>query len=55
MQEEVNPQPPDPQAGITAAMAGLDGLDGVPLAEHVERFDTVHTELTAALSTIDKV
>ena len=36
-------------------MAGLDGLDSVPLAEHVERFDAVHTELTTALSTIDKV
>lgn len=36
-------------------MGGLEGLDDVPLAEHVERFDAVHAELTAALSTIDKV
>lgn len=40
---------------IAGAMAGLDDLDTVPLADHVERFDAVHTELTAALSTIDKV
>ena len=58
MQEEVNPvtaQPTDPRAGIDEAMAGLDDLDRLPLAEHVERFDAVHTELTFALSTIDRV
>ncbi|RZQ60310.1 hypothetical protein [Amycolatopsis suaedae] len=50
-------QPPqtDPRAGIAEAVAGLDDLDSVPLAEHVERFDAVHTELTVALSSIDKV
>lgn len=36
-------------------MAGLDDLDRLPLAEHVDRFDAVHTELTSALSSIDKV
>nr|WP_312871993.1 hypothetical protein [Amycolatopsis acididurans] len=49
------PQQTDPRAGIEEAMAGLDDLDQVPLAEHVERFDAVHTELTFALSSIDKV
>lgn len=49
------PQPADPRAGIEEAMNGLDNLDQVPLAEHVERFDAVHTELTFALSSIDKV
>ena len=53
--EEANPQPSDPRAGIDEAMAGLDNLDRLPLAEHVERFDAVHTELTFALSSIDKV
>jgi hypothetical protein len=55
VQEEANPQPTDPRPVIAAVMAGLDGLDSVPLAEHVGRFDAVHTELTTALSTIDKV
>lgn len=36
-------------------MTRLEALDQVPLAEHVERFDAVHTELTQALSSIDKV
>ncbi|HJQ45465.1 MAG TPA: hypothetical protein VJ870_03945 [Amycolatopsis sp.] len=49
------PQQTDPRAGIEEAMTGLDDLDRVPLAEHVERFDAVHTELTFALSSIDKV
>ncbi|MEV5721894.1 hypothetical protein AB0L41_49280 [Amycolatopsis mediterranei] len=48
-------QQTDPRAGIDEAVAGLDDLDALPLAEHVERFDAVHTELTAALSSIDKV
>ena len=49
------PQQAEPRAGIDEAMAGLEDLDRVPLAEHVERFDAVHTELTFALSSIDKV
>jgi hypothetical protein len=40
---------------IDDAVAGLTGLDAVPVAEHVERFDTVHVALTAALASIDKV
>jgi hypothetical protein len=51
----VQPQQADPRAGIEEAMAGLEDLDRVPLGEHVERFDAVHTELTFALSSIDKV
>lgn len=53
MQEEA--QDTDPRAGIAEAVAGLDELDERPIAEHVERFDAVHTELTVALSSIDKV
>ncbi|PWV79918.1 hypothetical protein SAMN05421630_113213 [Prauserella marina] len=49
------PQETDPRAGIEEAIAGLEGLADLPLAEHVERFDTVHTELAVALSSIDKV
>lgn len=45
----------DPRAGIEEAVASLDTLGEVPLREHVERFEAVHTELTVALSSIDKV
>ncbi|WP_183786601.1 hypothetical protein [Prauserella sediminis] len=48
-------QDTDPKAGIDDAVAALDDLDEVPVAEHVERFEAVHTELTVALSSIDKV
>ncbi|MBB4683015.1 hypothetical protein [Amycolatopsis jiangsuensis] len=49
------PQQTDPRAGIDEAVAGLDDLDTLPPAEHVDRFEAVHTELTVALSSIDKV
>ncbi|WP_326836705.1 hypothetical protein VSH64_17640 [Amycolatopsis rhabdoformis] len=49
------PQQTDPRAGIEDAVAGLDDLNSVPLAEHVDRFEAVHTELTVALSSIDRV
>ncbi|WP_298177965.1 hypothetical protein [Saccharomonospora sp.] len=45
----------DPRAAIDRAVAALDDLDDLPPAEHVERFDTVHTALATALSSIDKV
>lgn len=48
-------QDTDPSAGIAEAVGALDELDGLPVAEHVELFDSVHTELTVALSSIDKV
>ena len=40
---------------IDAAMAGLGELDALPVAEHVARFDAVHSALSDALSAIDKV
>ncbi|MFF4599051.1 hypothetical protein [Amycolatopsis sp. NPDC001319] len=49
------PQQIDPRAGIEEAVAGLDDLNSVPLFEHVDRFEAVHTELTVALSSIDRV
>ncbi len=36
---------------VTQALAGLDGR---PLAEHVEVFDAVHRRLQDALATIDE-
>lgn len=47
--------PEQPVAEIDSALVGLQDLDSVPLAEHVARFDAVHTALTSALSTIDQV
>ena len=38
---------------VDAALAGIADLDGVPLAEHVARFDAVHRTLADALSAID--
>ncbi|RZS29520.1 hypothetical protein EV193_1205 [Herbihabitans rhizosphaerae] len=46
--------PPSPTAAIDAALERLDGLDDVPLPEHVARFDAAHVALTDALSSIDK-
>jgi hypothetical protein len=42
-------------SAIDAAMAGLAELDPLPVAEHVARFDAVHSALSDALSSIDKV
>jgi hypothetical protein len=39
-----------PAAAVAEAMAGLDGLAGRPLAEHVEAFDRVHAALGEALA-----
>lgn len=45
----------DPRVGIDETVAALDVLAELPLSAHVERFEAVHTELTAALSSIDRV
>jgi hypothetical protein len=52
------PRPADPRppsltalrASVDAAMAGLDGLDGRPPAEHVEAYERVHAALGEALA-----
>lgn|GEM_PF-3832491 len=43
----------DLNAAIDDAVAATSDLDGVPVAEHVARFDTVHRALSDALSAID--
>lgn len=40
---------------IATALDGLQGLDEVPVVDHVARFNTVHEALTTALSSIDEV
>lgn len=49
----LTPLPSD--AGIVDALAGLQDLDELPVADHVTRFSTVHESLTAALARIDEV
>jgi hypothetical protein len=42
-------------AQVRQAVDRLDGLDGLPITEHVTRFEATHAALTEALSSIDKV
>lgn len=44
------PRPADPAEVVGRAMAGLDGLAGQPLAEHVAAFERVHAALGEALA-----
>ncbi len=53
--DQAGPPGDDPRAGIREAVGALDELDQLPLHEHVERFEAVHTELTVALTDIDKI
>jgi hypothetical protein len=46
-------RPADTISAIEDAVAGLDELDTLPVAEHVARFDAVHVALNVALSTVD--
>jgi hypothetical protein len=40
---------------VRQAVDRLDGLDALPITEHVTRFEATHAALTEALSSIDKV
>lgn len=51
---DVMPSAPIP-AGLADVLAGLEDLDQLPAADHVERFGAVHNLLIAALSSIDEV
>ena len=46
---------PDVDHEMDAALAGLEGLDELPVADHVAKFDAVHTVLSKSLSAIDTV
>jgi hypothetical protein len=48
--EEPASGPADPDAGVRRALGALDGLDDLPPAEHVARFEAVHDALRAHLS-----
>jgi hypothetical protein len=45
---------PDPSP-VDQALARLDGLDDLPVGEHVAAFDAVHRALQDALATLDEV
>jgi hypothetical protein len=42
-------------AAVQASAAELDRLDGLPVAEHVARYDALHGTLSEALAAIDGV
>ena len=39
---------------VDAALGLLDGLDELPVSDHVEVFDSVHRALQDALATLDE-
>lgn len=43
------------EQAIIAALSGLDGMRQLPVSEHVQRFEAVHTALTDALSQADNL
>jgi hypothetical protein len=43
------------EAAITTALAGLDDIRDLPVSEHVERFEAVHTALTEALGSAESL
>ncbi|PUB20945.1 hypothetical protein C8K30_115156 [Promicromonospora sp. AC04] len=48
--EEPASGPADPEVGVRHALDALDGLDDLPPADHVARFEAVHDALRAHLS-----
>lgn len=52
-QPQPQPRPAAATDEVDTLLAGLDTLDGRPLAEHVEVFEQVHGRLQAALREID--
>ncbi|WP_125776669.1 hypothetical protein [Antribacter gilvus] len=42
--------PADPESAVRDALGLLDGLEDVPPADHVARFEAVHDALRAQLS-----
>jgi len=49
------PEEPEVVEALAAAAAALDQLDGLPVADHVARYDALHGELSDALATIDGI
>lgn len=47
--------PEDPVAAVERAVGRTEGIAELPMAEHVERFESAHAALSEALGSIDKV
>lgn len=43
-----------PEGTVADVLEVLDGLEELPVAEHVERFDQVHRALQDALASLDE-
>jgi hypothetical protein len=43
-----------PDEAVDTALGLLDGLDELPVGDHVEVFDAVHRALQDALATLDE-
>lgn len=52
--EPGEPVPPE-LVRLAAAVGALDEVAGLPVAEHVPRYDALHGELSDALAAIDEV
>ncbi|HWE91978.1 MAG TPA: hypothetical protein VG317_21125 [Pseudonocardiaceae bacterium] len=55
MHPDAESPPVDAVARAERAVAALDELDQLPVAEHVARFDAAHAALADALASIDQV
>lgn len=47
--------PEDPASAVRRELDRLPELDDLPVADHVERFESLHTVLAGALSRVDRV
>ena len=54
-EEEAQPGPPAVVGALAASAAALEDLDGLPVTEHVARYDALHGELSEALAAIDGI
>jgi hypothetical protein len=52
---EVGEPVPAELVRLAAAVAALDEVTSLPVAEHVRRYDALHGELSDALASIDEV
>ncbi|GAB3301051.1 hypothetical protein [Parasphingorhabdus pacifica] len=43
------------EQAISTALSGLEDIRQLPVSEHVERFETLHTALTEALTTAENL
>ncbi|MCW2499321.1 MAG: hypothetical protein JWN87_997 [Frankiales bacterium] len=43
-----------PETQVDAGLARLEGLEDLPVGDHVEVFDAVHRSLQDALATLDE-